>query len=256
MDGGWRVEGLSAIQCGFFLHCCPFSPMDHVNLYKGVRYIPLKVETGVGYRTARSRSPVVGVPDVAGCAVCASAAPSSWRIAELAYPTHPNTLTRSDGPFRRDSFWPQAPPNRFATASICPPPPRSPKSQYPASGARYREERWHLPGGGGLPSQWRPVRGGRANQASARPRRSMLVGWRLADVWQQVLVCRWVGAFSRLLRAVLCCFRCIYLFSALFTFWVGGGGGFPRDWYTTCLCSFSPYTAQKSKFLELISFVS
>ena len=28
----------------------------------------------------RSRSPVVGVPGVAGCAVCASAAPNSWRI--------------------------------------------------------------------------------------------------------------------------------------------------------------------------------
>ena len=28
---------------------------------------------------------------------------------------------------------------------------------------------------------------------------------------------------------------------------------FERDWYTTCLCSFSPWAAQKSKFSKLIS---
>ena len=33
---------------------------------------------------------------------------------------------------------------------------------------------------------------------------------------------------------------------ALFGYWVrAGGGGLPRDWYITCLCSFSPWTAQK-----------
>ena len=35
----------------------------------------------------------------------------------------------------------------------------------------------------------------------------------------------------------------IYVFFALFGYWVPGGG-VPRDWYTTCLCSFSPCTAQ------------
>ena len=34
----------------------------------------------------------------------------------------------------------------------------------------------------------------------------------------------------------------------------GGGGGLPRDWYTTCSCSFSPWAAQKSKFPKLIFF--
>ena len=32
----------------------------------------------------------------------------------------------------------------------------------------------------------------------------------------------------------------------------GGGGGLPWDWYTTCLCRFSPRAAQKSKFLKLV----
>ena len=32
----------------------------------------------------------------------------------------------------------------------------------------------------------------------------------------------------------------------------GGRGGLPRHWYTTCLCSFSPWAAQKSKFPKLI----
>ena len=38
--------------------------------------------------------------------------------------------------------------------------------------------------------------------------------------------------------------------------WVlgGGGGGLPRDWYTTWLRSFSPWAAQKSKFSKLIFF--
>ena len=34
----------------------------------------------------------------------------------------------------------------------------------------------------------------------------------------------------------------IYVFFTLFGYWdwaAGGGGGLPRDWYTTCLCSFS-----------------
>ena len=32
------------------------------------------------------------------------------------------------------------------------------------------------------------------------------------------------------------------------------GGGFPMDWYTTCLRSFSPCTAQKSKFPKISFF--
>ena len=46
---------------------------------------------------------------------------------------------------------------------------------------------------------------------------------------------------------------CIYVF--VHPIWVlgaGGEGGLPRDWYTTCLCSFSPQAAQKSKFAKLI----
>ena len=35
----------------------------------------------------------------------------------------------------------------------------------------------------------------------------------------------------------------------------GGEGGSPRDWYTTCSCSFSPWAAQKSKLLELIFLI-
>ena len=47
----------------------------------------------------------------------------------------------------------------------------------------------------------------------------------------------------------------IYVFSTLFGYWVGGGGGLPRDWYTTCLCSFSPWAAQKSKFWKLVFLI-
>ena len=35
----------------------------------------------------------------------------------------------------------------------------------------------------------------------------------------------------------------------------GGGGGLPRDWYTTCQCSFSPRAAQKSKFSKLVFLI-
>ena len=35
----------------------------------------------------------------------------------------------------------------------------------------------------------------------------------------------------------------------------GGGGCLPKDRYTTCLCSFSPWTAQKSKFSKLILLI-
>ena len=35
----------------------------------------------------------------------------------------------------------------------------------------------------------------------------------------------------------------------------GGGGGLPRDWCTTCSCSFSPWTAQKSKFSKRIFLI-
>ena len=34
----------------------------------------------------------------------------------------------------------------------------------------------------------------------------------------------------------------------------GGGGGLPRDWYTTCRCRFSPRAAQKSKFPKTFFF--
>ena len=43
----------------------------------------------------------------------------------------------------------------------------------------------------------------------------------------------------------------IYVFFILFGYQVGGGG-LPRDGCTTCLCSFSPRTAQKWKFSKLL----
>ena len=49
---------------------------------------------------------------------------------------------------------------------------------------------------------------------------------------------------------------CICVFSITFGYQVrgggGGGGGLPWDWYTTCLCRFSPRTTQKWKFLKLV----
>ena len=50
----------------------------------------------------------------------------------------------------------------------------------------------------------------------------------------------------------------IYVFFTLFGNQVrggGGGGGLLGDWYTTCLCSLSPWTAQKSKFLKLVFLI-
>ena len=48
----------------------------------------------------------------------------------------------------------------------------------------------------------------------------------------------------------------IYVFFTLFGYQVGGGGGgLPRDGYTTCLCSLSPWAAQKSKFLKLVFLI-
>ena len=47
----------------------------------------------------------------------------------------------------------------------------------------------------------------------------------------------------------------IYVFFTLFGYQVGGGGGLPRDGCTTCLCSLSPWAAQKSKFLKLVSVI-
>ena len=48
----------------------------------------------------------------------------------------------------------------------------------------------------------------------------------------------------------------IYVFFTLFGYQVGGGGGgLPRDWCTTCLCSFSTRTAQKSKFSKLVFLI-
>ena len=46
----------------------------------------------------------------------------------------------------------------------------------------------------------------------------------------------------------------IYVFFTLFGYQVGGGG-LPRDGYTTCLCSFSTRTAQKSKFSKLVFLI-
>ena len=49
----------------------------------------------------------------------------------------------------------------------------------------------------------------------------------------------------------------IYVFFTLFGYQVGGGGGggLPRDGCTACLCSFSPWTAQKSKFSKLVFLI-
>ena len=43
----------------------------------------------------------------------------------------------------------------------------------------------------------------------------------------------------------------IYLFFTLFGYWFRARGGVPRDWYTTCICSFSPWTTQNLKFPKL-----
>ena len=56
------------------------------------------------------------------------------------------------------------------------------------------------------------------------------------------------GLVHNLLQAVFTCFS-PYLGSR------PGGGGLPRDGYTTCLFSFSPRTAQKSKFLKLVLLI-
>ena len=47
----------------------------------------------------------------------------------------------------------------------------------------------------------------------------------------------------------------IYVFFALLGYWAQGGGCLPRDWYTTCLCSFSPWAAQKSNLSKLIVLI-
>ena len=47
----------------------------------------------------------------------------------------------------------------------------------------------------------------------------------------------------------------IYVFFTRFGYEVRGGGGFPRDWYTTCLCSFAPWAAQKLKFSKLVFMI-
>ena len=46
----------------------------------------------------------------------------------------------------------------------------------------------------------------------------------------------------------------IYVFVTLFGYWVGRGG-LLGDWYTTCLCSFSPWRAKKSKFSKLVFLI-
>ena len=48
----------------------------------------------------------------------------------------------------------------------------------------------------------------------------------------------------------------IYVFFTLFGYsFPGGGGCLPRDWYTTCLCSFSTWAAQKLKFSKLVFLI-
>ena len=47
----------------------------------------------------------------------------------------------------------------------------------------------------------------------------------------------------------------IYIFFTIFWVLGPGVGGVPRDGYTTCLCSFSPWPAQKSKFLKVIFMI-
>ena len=52
------------------------------------------------------------------------------------------------------------------------------------------------------------------------------------------------------------CFRpYLHVFHPIWVLGSGGGGGVPRDWYTTCLCSFSLWTAQKSKFSKLVFLI-
>ena len=46
----------------------------------------------------------------------------------------------------------------------------------------------------------------------------------------------------------------IYVLFTLFGYQVGGGG-LRRDGCTTCLCSFSPRTAEKSKFSKLVFLI-
>ena len=47
----------------------------------------------------------------------------------------------------------------------------------------------------------------------------------------------------------------VYMFFTLFGCWAQGvGGGLPRDGYATCLCSFSPWAAQKLTFSKLVFF--
>ena len=46
----------------------------------------------------------------------------------------------------------------------------------------------------------------------------------------------------------------IYVFVTQFWYCVHGAG-VPRDWYTTCFCSFSPWAPQKAKFSELIFLI-
>ena len=47
----------------------------------------------------------------------------------------------------------------------------------------------------------------------------------------------------------LCFFHPIWVLGAR------GGGGLIGDWYTTCLCSLSPWTAQKSELSKLIFLI-
>ena len=47
----------------------------------------------------------------------------------------------------------------------------------------------------------------------------------------------------------------ICVFFTLFRYCAGVGGVLPRDWYRTCLCSFSPSAAQKSQFPKHIFLI-
>ena len=50
-------------------------------------------------------------------------------------------------------------------------------------------------------------------------------------------------------------FARIYVFAPYLGIGRGMGGVLPRDGYTTCLCIFSPWTAEKSKFSKLIFLI-
>ena len=67
-------------------------------------------------------------------------------------------------------------------------------------------------------------------------------------IWHQLLNPTQNLVAHSQIRQYLCGFHLIWALGA------GGGGGLPRDGYTTCSCSFSLCAAQKLKFPKLIFF--